>query len=850
MVNRLMKISKKILTGFTAAAIFTSTIPFNVYADDVKSTQYEYFKQHLGQDELKISQIAQYNSGVGAGGTEILSYDSATKKAFVTNGAVSGFDILSFDELESGKFTKVKSQKRVVLSEFNIDHVSDITSIAVHPTKDLVAVSAVHKDKTKPGFIVFVNKEGEYVAHVEVGSLPDMVTFTPDGTKALVANEGEPADNYYVDPEGSIAIIDVTGEPSTFKAKQLNFTEDLLDENVRVSSVGTVQQQLEPEYITVSDDSKYAYVSLQENNAIATVDLQEEKIISVKGLGVKDHSVPGNEIDPSNKDGINIAKQPIKAFYMPDAIDTFTVNGKTYILTPNEGDARDYDAYSEEGEVGEDLIENGLLDLKAEHYEGYTQEELDALQNDPTALKTLSKYKITLENGKNAETGKYEAIYGYGGRSFSIFDAETMELVYDSGSEFERITAEFEGGKYFNIDNEEVTMDDRSDNKGPEPETVVHGEINGKTYAFIALERFSGIMVYDLSNPTHPEFVSLITSRNFDLTEYDGKVADESAGDISPEGLQFIPAEESPTGQPLLAATHEVSGTVAVYEFKVPGEEPTNPQPEQPEEPEEPKQPADEEDQQNDGQQDKDNQQVGSDNQDKDDQQNDKDNQEGKTKDENNKGKKFVVVAEKQGDFYTINGELAGKAEVVIEVPNKNNATLKLTEEQVKALANDAIVKVTNGVAEVDLVASELGDSEAVISLKKVKVDGKAAYVAYDFNIKVAGKEVTDFDEDLTLTFTLEKDQVKDAEKVKVYYYNEKTKKWELVGGTYNNETNSISATTDHLSVFGVFEGDATGTPEKTLPNTATNVFNSLVAGVAMIGAAVGAFFINRRKKA
>lgn len=509
------------------------------------------FFQYQGQN-FKVNQIAQYDSGAGEGGTEILAYDQGTKRAFVTNGAKNGMDILSFENLESGKFTVVKSSKHIKLEDFGIEKVADITSVASHPTLDLVALSVVSDPKTDPGYVVLLTKDGEFISKVQVGALPDMVAFTPDGKKLLSANEGEPSDDYSVDPEGTISIIDVTGDLKKVTAQTLTFKDVKLDENVRVSSKGTTLQQLEPEYITVSSDSKRAYVSLQENNAIATINLENNTIIDVKGLGIKDHSVAGNELDGKRDKKTNIEKLPLLGFYMPDAIDTFTVGEKSYILTPNEGDARDYEAYSEESSIG-DIADQ--IQLKAENYKGYTQKELDQLVADGL-LDELEKTNITLENGKNAE-GKYEALYSYGGRSFSIFDGDTMELVFDSGSEFEKITADALPD-YFNTSNDEISYDKRSSSKGPEPETVVTGEIEGVNYAFIALERTSGIMVYDLTNPESPEFVTLISSRDF---------SEDVKGDVSPEGLQFIPADVSPTGYPLLAATHEVSGTVAVYEF-------------------------------------------------------------------------------------------------------------------------------------------------------------------------------------------------------------------------------------------------------------------------------------------
>lgn len=541
-----MKLNKKLVISSTVASILLiGSLSFNVLAKE-KQPLIEYNKK-----QLDISQIAQYDSKSGLGGTEILAYDEQLNRAFVTNGAKSAIDILSFSSLKSKDFTDVQSTKRVFLKDFGIENVKDITSIASHPTKDLLAVSVVSDPKTNPGYIVFLTKEGTYLSKVQVGSLPDMVVFTPDGKKAIIANEGEPSEDYKVDPEGTISIVDVSN-PSKFSVNNLSFVDVPLDDKVRVSSKGTVHQQLEPEYVTVSADSKFAYVSMQENNAIATVDLTANKILHVKGLGVKDHSIVGNELDGKRDGQTKIERLPLLGLYMPDAIESFTVEGKTYIITPNEGDSRDYKAYSEEAEIG-DIADKIKLDAK--NYKGFTQQELDKMVADGL-FKDMKKTKITLENGLTKE-GTYEALYSFGARSFSIFDAKTMELVFDSGSEFEKITSEAMP-KYFNTDNEEIAYDKRSSAKGPEPETVVTGKVNGTQYAFIALERVSGIMVYDLSNPLNPSFVKLISSRDYNAN---------IKGDVSPEGLRFIAADKSPTGQALLAATHEVSGTVAVYEL-------------------------------------------------------------------------------------------------------------------------------------------------------------------------------------------------------------------------------------------------------------------------------------------
>ena len=198
-----MNFKKSIVTGIAAAGILFSTVqPYNVLAEKPS------FSQYKGED-FKVTQIAQYDSQAGEGGTEILAYDEKLKRAFVTNGAESGMDILSFEKLKSGKFTNVESKKRIYLKDFGIENVSDITSVASHPTENLVALSVVSSPKTDNGYVVLLTKDGEFLTKVEVGALPDMVAFTKDGKKLLSANEGEPSDDYSVDPEGSISIIDL-----------------------------------------------------------------------------------------------------------------------------------------------------------------------------------------------------------------------------------------------------------------------------------------------------------------------------------------------------------------------------------------------------------------------------------------------------------------------------------------------------------------------------------------------------------------------------------------------------------------------------------------------------------------
>ncbi|WP_163538644.1 choice-of-anchor I family protein [Gracilibacillus sp. YIM 98692] len=502
---------------------------------------------------------------IDEGGTEIVAYDSNTYHAFSVNGADQTLDILDLSGLENGN-EKIPLVEKIHLSDFGVD-AGDLTSVAIHPDGGYIAATIPAPIKIEAGSVVLMTTEGEVITSILVGALPDMVTFTPDGNKILVANEGEPNEDYTVNPEGSVSIIDVSngvGEGTSLTAKKVSFAEDILEDNIRkVHAESTHPEDLEPEYIVIDDNSQFAYVALQESNAIAKLDIEKEEFTKVKNLGYKDFSKKQNKLDASNDDDeINIRNWPVLSPYQPDGMKFIHIEGQDYILTANEGDAQDWDGFSEETGV-EDLASEDKYDLNADLFDGYTQEELDQLienglfdEDQLGALGTSTSHPVT-------EEGKYEAVYSYGGRSFSIWNADTLEQVYDSGSEFEELMASFEP-TYFNSDNDADTFDSRSDNKGVEPESVTTGHVNGTDYAFIGLERQGGIMVYNLSDPLNPSFDSYFSSRVF--TDLDTDVTKES-GDVAPEGLTFVNADQSPTSKPLLLVAHEVSGTIATYEL-------------------------------------------------------------------------------------------------------------------------------------------------------------------------------------------------------------------------------------------------------------------------------------------
>ncbi len=523
---------------------------------------------------IGLKHVGRYRSGkFDEGAAEIVAYDAASKRLFVVNAADVSIDVLNVENPAAP--TKVGT--------IAIPGGGAANSVAVFNGTVAVAVQAPLK--TDNGKVEFYNAATlAKISEVAVGALPDMLTFTPDGRAVLVANEGEPNDledaegndvaEYTTDPIGSVSVINVSNLQSP-TVVSLDFTafdsqiDELRDAGVRIYGPGaTVAEDLEPEYIAVSPNSQTAWVSLQEANAIAVLNianLATPSVQDVLSLGTKDHMLPANKLDASDEDGpdgeaaINIRNWPVKGLYQPDTIAAYEFNGKAYIVTANEGDTRDDFLEDEEAPR---LKNSDGLDPNS-----FPSFDVNALLEDAQ----LGRLRFTpygaekLEGDKFGPSGVLKEILINGGRSFSIFtqNGDRMEQVFDSGSQFEEIIAQ-RNPAFFNASNDDEDLDSRSDAKGPEPEGLALGKIAGHTFAFIGLERDSGIMVYDISNPENARFVQYINTRDF-TAEYDT----DAANDVGPEGLAFIPAASSPNGKPMLAVGNEISGTTSLYEIDV-----------------------------------------------------------------------------------------------------------------------------------------------------------------------------------------------------------------------------------------------------------------------------------------
>ena len=484
-------------------------------------------------NSIELTQIGRYDSGIfDQGAAEITAYDRQSQSLFVINGANETIDILDVSDPTNPTFKQAISVE---------DFGDGINSIAIQD--GIVAAAIAGETADDLGNIVFFDTGGKVLNQVTVGALPDMVTFTPDGTKVLVANEGEPdEDDPTINPEGSVSIIDLADGITNAVATTADFTAfngreaELRNQGVRIFPEENFANDVEPEYIAVSPDGSQAFVTLQENNAIAVVDLHSNQITDIQPLGLKDYSLAGNGLDVSDEDGgINIENQPVFGLYQPDAIATYEVEDTTYYVTANEGDARSEDERVEDLELDPDAFPDAA-ELQAEA--------------------ELGRLEVSTIDGDTDGDGDYDQLVAYGGRSFSIRDTHG-NLVFDSGDALAQITAE-QVPELFNSNGTVDSFDSRSDAKGIEPEGVVVGEVDHIPYAFIGLERVGGVAVYDISDPAHAEFVQYINP-------LDQETGD--AIDLAPEGLQFISAEDSPNDSPLLTVSNEISGTVSVYQI-------------------------------------------------------------------------------------------------------------------------------------------------------------------------------------------------------------------------------------------------------------------------------------------
>ena len=533
--------------------------------------------------EITLRPLGTFHTGLyDKSAAEIPTYCQRTKRVFVVNAESGQVDVLGLGD--DGSLIKVGS---IDAAGDLGNGMSAVNSVSVYGGTLAIAVEA--GVITENGRVAFYDTESlELKGSVEAGALPDMVTFTPDGKWVLVANEGEPNEEYTIDPEGTVTVIDVRSGFAEPKTRTVTFRDwnadgkhaqelpELKKRGLRISGQvsqsgdlkkkipATFAQDAEPEWIAVDHESRFAYVCLQEVNAVAEIDIAKATVCRIIPLGYKNFGETGNGIDASDEDNrIDIRpRSGLFGILQPDTIRIYQQNGKRLLVTANEGDSRirptsdDAVPGLEEGTVFED--EASLEDWPT----AGTQFEK---QTSDTELGRLKLVRDLVDDHLD-EKGRPTQLFAFGSRSFSILDLTTGDLVFDSGDDFEQITAK-RYPEFFNVSNDSLKKEKRSRSKGPEPEGLILGTVGQRTYAFVGLERIGGIMVYDITQPESSKHVGYFNNRKFDVpaTLSDG-TANPDAGDSGIEGLIFVPAEKSPTSTNLVVVGNETSGTTTVWE--------------------------------------------------------------------------------------------------------------------------------------------------------------------------------------------------------------------------------------------------------------------------------------------
>lgn len=534
-----------------------------------------------------LTQLSAFTTGTGSrtGSAEILAYtpaDNFTVLSTVGDNAGGSFGVQILSLSGAG-----------ALSEKGFADFSGIfgaaanwngaSSVAADPLgRGFGAVSLIPAaSSTTQGKVAFFDYRGatangsRNLVVLDVGFHPDSVRFSDDGSKLFVANEGEFIAASGVNAPGSISIIDLTsitgiGNVSTltnaqvstfdFQAANLGAGVSLAGlRNHSIAAVGTsgtfigtvpdfnllgnsdpdFYRGIEPEYITQSGNK--LFVSLQENNAVGVFDLTSSKWSQIHKLGTI-----SQVIDASDQDGpAALINDTVKGLPMPDTIASYTVAGTTYLVTANEGDARTDDRdISRFGDIAGVDSMNPILDPA-----------FPLTQTGVRANSVLGRLNVSRLDGDTNADGKIDDPTMIGTRSFSIWNATTGALVWDSGdsllTNLETILLTLDPTLHNMNNGLAANFDTRSDDKGPEPEAITIGEFDGKPYAFVGLERQNGLLMFDISDPTAPFFVDYVNSA--------------SGGLVSPESLTFISAADNPTGQPLLLSGYEVSNGIGVY---------------------------------------------------------------------------------------------------------------------------------------------------------------------------------------------------------------------------------------------------------------------------------------------
>ncbi len=517
---------------------------------------------------VKVTEIASISSGDGEGSSEIAAFHASSKRIFATNGVKNAIDIFDISDVANPK--KVGS---VSLTPYG----NDVTSVAagrdvvvaVVPVTETFSASGV--PTTSNGKMVVFDTNGKVLSSPDIlGVLPDSVTFAPNGTTALVAIEAQPVcakDNLATaekenldytkasDPVGGVSVVDLSNPAAPvirFAGFDQFTVEQMRAKGIALSSVvNNVSKDFEPEFVTATDNN-YAYVTIQEANAIGKLNIKSATFEEItRAFESRVDKVARDTSDKDSGAGPRTYRNVVGAS-QPDAIAGFQWGAGHYFLTANEGDAREYTCLNDD-------LRAAALKVDTRRFPEWS-----------TWLGTaaLGRAKINPNIGDVDGDGDIDTIHLRGSNSMTMY--RNGLVIWDSGSLLDQIQTQAFGVANINgshsYSSDKSTMNyvgqDRSDDKGAEPEGVALGMVGDRRIAILGLERMTALAIFDITQPRMPVFQEWLQMLPTKATP---------AKDVkywSPEGIVFVPADKSPSGKALIITSYELSGSLSIHEIE------------------------------------------------------------------------------------------------------------------------------------------------------------------------------------------------------------------------------------------------------------------------------------------
>lgn len=432
--------------------------------------------------EPRLRLAATWESGAG-GGDESLGYQAATRRLAVGNGALGRVRVLSLAD--------PAAPEQIADLDLALPAGHSLNGIDFHPSANLIAV-VVAAPGDAPGEIWLLDADsGAVRASYPAGIDPDGIHFSPDGRRLAVPNEAEnyrrAAGGGYVSAPGSVTVVELGEALGRGRAVQVPLPPLPMGHGLTVESdQRLLKREVDGREVEIPFDSgdpahlEPEHAAFAPDGATVYVSLQENNGVAV----------------------IDVASGSLSGVYALGAV-----------------------------EHAADLEDDGEVDFS---------ETLTAFREpDQIAVTTDGRYLVTADEGDtDPKASKSDWGPAGGGRTVSVLDAATGEVLGDTGSQLDEAAAA--AGVY---------PDGRSDNKGSEPEGLAVFAAGDGIWAVVGLERAEAVALIDLADPRVPRVRAVQSLRR-----------EGEGGRLAPEDLAYIHQD----GAHYVATANEKSGTVSI----------------------------------------------------------------------------------------------------------------------------------------------------------------------------------------------------------------------------------------------------------------------------------------------